>query len=369
MVPRTARLLPLAVAYGPDQVPPWDWTRGLRVWDSLVRTRDLWTATLVAYSRGELPYGPEVEEAYRQYISGLCFTDFFLEWRKVNILPVPESLEYPRLVRRHPLTRKEEEVPPALRPQPRLPLCRQPRLRRLGQVAVKALQQRIAHYSRDFAEACRATAEELGLLDPYGQGDTLKEWFTFVLEVRLYLRFLEAYKEFPQGWEGSLEEIASELGLAWKPLEAAPSSYWEPPLEGARRYYPLRQGGVDSDTLHRLAWELNRLDWFMRDGEAQGGRGRGIHKIGEYLFIRSAPRVLAHVDWGPSGTRGGSRIAWVGLRDWVLLEIAQLYLHSEELRLCPNPNCRAPFLPKRRNQQTCARPGCMKWLQRNRGRS
>lgn len=349
-------------------MPPWDWTRGLRAWDSLLRSKDLWTTTLEAYSRGELPYGPEVEEAYRQYISGLFFTDLLWERRGVHVLPVLERLGYPRLVRRHPLTRGEEEVPPALRPQPRLPLCRHPQLRKLGQVALKALQQGMAHFSQDFEEACRATAEELGLLDPYGQGDTLEEWFAFALEVRLYLRFLEAYKEFPPGWEGSLEGLASELGLAWKPLEAAPSPYWDPPLEGARRYYPLHQGGLASDTLRRLAWELNRVDWFMRDGEARGGRGRGIHKIGEYLFIRSAPHVLAHVDWRPSGTKGGSRVAWVGLGDWVRLELAQLYLRSEELRLCPNPNCRAPFLPKRRNQQTCARPGCMKWLQRNRGR-
>lgn len=153
---------PLAVAWRPEEVPPWDWTRVGNPWASLVG-----------------------------------FTE-------VPILP---ELTYPRFVRR------ESFYVPDPQP-PKLPLY--PHFAQLGR------QARKHHYcSSVFVQKAIQVAQTVGLLDPYGKEDSLADWHFFALEVYTLISFLRRWREGGEDLESfvvslRMEEGWTQVGEGWR---------------------------------------------------------------------------------------------------------------------------------------------------------
>lgn len=160
LYPFTARP-PLAVAWTPGEVAPWDWTRGVSPW----------APTLYDPSR----FTPK---------------------------PLPEGLTYPRLVRAQADMHHPGPV--------KLPLY--PKVAGLGRVAQKHPPR-----SPKFAQKAVEVAQQVGLLDPFGTGgwaDSLQDWHRFALEVRARLDFLREYRLAVGSPEERLMQ-ASEIVGEW----------------------------------------------------------------------------------------------------------------------------------------------------------
>lgn len=105
---------PLTVAHGPSEVPPWDWTRG---------------------------FPPQVDWPWEKSL--------FLKVGPYR--PVPEGLQYPRLVRKH-------------FGQSTLPRLRFPLYRHVAKLGTLALKEE--PYSSQFVRKALAVAQQVGLLYP-----------------------------------------------------------------------------------------------------------------------------------------------------------------------------------------------------------
>lgn len=363
LYPFTARP-PLAVAWTPGEVAPWDWTRGLDPWRQTTLGKERWegwgdgkaffsllekpkrlafyplnpSGVLLDHYFGQTPLGDTVESAWREFVAPPWgFLDSPLEGDGGK--PTP-PLVYPRLVRKHAIF----ELWPPLE----LPLY--PKVERLGKVALK----HPAH-SQKFVEVCVQVAQAVGLIDPRGTGDHLPGWHRFALTVWTYLRFLKGYREHPSTWEVVIDDIRRQA-------------------EDGARTYRSPEGREEAAIV--VSSTLNAIVRAMREGYPARGKEPsstfpGLRGVAEYLTTQVWPRVLASVDWTVAAYlsyRGVDKPvrARVSSEDWVMLEIAQLYASEDKLRFCPNPNCGLPFLPKRRTQETCGRDACVKWLQRER---
>lgn len=288
--PHPARL-PLTVAWQAQEVPAWDWTRGVDPWASLAGF---------------------VEES-----------------------PLPE-LTYPRFVRRESLY-----IPP---PQlPKLPLY--PYLARLGREARKH-----HHTSPAFIQKALQVAQTVGLLDPYGRGDSLADWHFFASEVYALISFLRRWREGSEDLESLTGGLRVEEG--WTQIS------------GGWRYVGPEDKRLPSLAIHAVA------DLFEKTSES--GRPR-LQRIASLLMERVWSEIVSRIRWdfiAKSLEAGKSfpALSYVGSRYWVIYEVATLYFQASTVRFCVNPNCRVAFLPKKRDQETCGRPACVVWLSRKRRR-
>jgi len=354
--PNTARP-PLAVAYGPEEVPPWDWTRGLSPWRAVLGP-ELFTSPMPTTKRGpqkvslvsftpvleywfgERPFDRQVEAAYnaRFALGGL------------GGKPVPQDplFLYPRLVRKHPFHAPQRDLD--------FPLYR--RVDALGRVALKA-----GPLSERFAREALKTAQAVGLLDPYGWGDSLHHWHAFALEVRAYLDFLREYRqsygvglkeEFAYILGDVLDHLREQVGLvrrngAW---------YWVGG-EGKVDPFPYVQAlqEIEEAALGRKKRVRAVRGEKVLEGEANA-KG-GLEGVALHLLHKATPLLLARVDWylvfraAALGIKASPE-AKVSVRPWVYLELAALYT-SKRLSFCPI--CGAPFVG-RKGQVTCGAARC-----------
>jgi len=307
---------PLTVARHPGEVPPWDWTRGYS---------PLWVSTAT----------PE------EWEEGLVFTPE----------PVP-PMPYPRLVRAHP---RPYPIAP-----PDLPLY--PHVRRLARVAEKHPPD-----SPEFAQEVVKTAQTVGLLDPEGVGDTLTAWHAFAVEVDTYLGFLREVQGMRTLAEVIAEDYQKRVAERW-------GFRFDPELGG----YVYRGSPLLDYTAHRAFGAANAIRKALQEGDFWAGlapaegQEAGVWKVGAYLMGVFWPEVLKGINWAwaaqAARTGGGHLYTVTGSGVWVFWEIGQLFWRSEEVRVCANPRCSIPFLPKRKDQDTCGRAACVKWLQRERAK-
>jgi hypothetical protein len=275
------------------------------------------------------------------------------EWEE-RLFYTPEPappMPYPRLVRAHP-------SPYPIAP-PDFPLY--PHVRRLAQVAEKHPPD-----SPEFAQEAVRTAQTVGLLDPEGGGDTLEAWHSLAVEVDTYLGFLREV----QGMRALAGEIAEDYH---KTAAGRWGFRFDPELGG----YVYRGSPLLGNTAHRAFEVTNVIRKALQEGDFWAGLGTAeqeaqVWKVGAYLMAQVWPEVLKGINWGQAAqaarTGGGPLYTVTGSRVWVFWEIGQLFWRSEEVRLCANPRCSIPFLPKRKDQDTCGRAACVKWLQRERAR-
>lgn len=353
ITPATARP-PLTVAYGPEEVPPWDWTRGRPPWSYLPlgpeppfgKPKGFLASTyepqppsrlgfrlsaptlLVAHYLGDEPFGPRVEQSYLD----------FLAPPGGPIDRVPEGgggqpvppLVYPRLVRKHAFF----EAPPDLD----FPLYRE--VAHLGKLAL-----RHPPTSPVFIRKTLQVAQKVGLLDPYGLGDSIPVWHAFALEVRAHLDFLKEFKVAPSLAVESFTYILDDLRMR---------AGFTPGGDGGWHYRGQKER---EDGALAYYHALN----FIQRGVAEGG----TQAVSEHLWALAWHTVLARADWGLAQSlkslgRPGPVYVRCGVREWVFLELAALY-SSRSLQFCPV--CGAPFLG-RKGQKTCGADRCRKALKR-----
>lgn len=256
----------------------------------------------------------------------------------VEPVPLPE-LTYPRLVRGASFSSPQ--------PPPSLPLYKH-----MSRLADKA--ERHPPDSPAFAQAVLETASQIGLLDPYGPMDSLAVWHFLALEIRTYIRFFWNYQKGPKEWQ----EIIFDLRSRWG---------WEVSQGGGWTYR-----GPEAKRLPALAVHT-ALDAVEEAFKRAQSPASGLKELGAIFIEHSWPEILARADWRDAVRRGamgqqGPVFSRVGSRVWILLELGLLFARAEEVRFCANPRCGLPFLPKRKDQETCGREACVKQRQRERRR-
>jgi len=316
---RTPLALPLAVEYAParpplaiarsaEEVPPWDWSRGkFSPWDgadiALVRGALELARLFEAKVLGEDAPGHK-DPAHLVDLLQLTGLGAAMGLTQIGLLerlraPLPPRLEYPRLVWGIPAS--GDSSPPS---GPLYPL-----FYRLGQKAL-----RLSHKDPAFGQAVLETASQVGLLDPYGSGDSLRNWWAFSLEVRFYVDLMRLTRDL-EGVGEALEVLYSERC----DLEA-------------------RKG----------AW---RIASFWKSKFDLTGRPNALSDVAEALYRTALPHLLPHLEF--SGERVRAKVgAWV----WVYLELSQA-LTDRSLRFCPV--CGAPF-SGRSDKETCRQAACAK---------
>lgn len=353
LTPATARP-PLTVAYGPEEVPPWDWTRGMLPWAYLplgpkwpverpsgflgspyepqapprLSFRPSAPTLLVAHYLGDEPFGPGVEQSYADFLAP---PEGHLDHapEEAGGLPVP-PLVYPRLVRKHAFQEAAQDLD--------FPLYRE--VGYLGKVALRHGPE-----SPVFISKALKVAQKVGLLDPYGTGDGLAHWHAFALGVRAHLDFLREYKSAPSLVAKTPEFVLDELRRKAKFAQQL-GGWWE---------YRGPEG----------SWN-GALEYFHSLNAIQRGLGEGgLFSVAEYLWAQAWHKVLARADWGLAQSlqslgHPGPAYVRCGVREWVYLELAALY-SSHSFQFCPV--CGTPFLG-RKGQKTCGADRCRKSLKR-----
>ncbi|MGC8905103.1 hypothetical protein [Thermus sp.] len=310
---------PLALAYGVEEVPPWDWTRGFDPWrtlplgkpylsplqrgERLPFPRPLSPRLLLEHALGEVAFGPEVERAFLTHVAP-PWGAWDAPPEGLGGKPAP-PMTFPRLVRAHALN---EPIPPLDQP---LYL----HVGRLGAVA-----KGYPPTSPRFARAALTVARKVGLLDPWGVGDSLPGWHAFALEVRGYLDALREGDFF-------LDDLRERIGFRFD----SELGGWV--YRGRREAW---------DGAHAYFAALNVV-------QASGGR----EEVAHYLLNRALPGLFARVE---SRGVGSPLQAKVSVRDWVFLELAHLFAHKG-VSFCPV--CGTAFLG-RKGQRTCGAEACRK---------
>lgn len=299
---------PLAIARSAEEVPPWDWSRGkFSPWDgadiTLVGKALEGAALFEAKLLGENAPGNK-DPAHLVDLLQLTGLGAAMGLTQLGLLerlcaPLPPRLVYPRLVWAVPVP--GDPSPPS---GPLYPL-----LYRLGEKALC-----LSHQDPAFGQAVLETASRVGLLDPYGSGDSLSRWWNLSLEVKFYV---------------DLMRLTRDLGGVAKAIEA---------IYSERRDLEARKG------VGRIAslWK-SRLDF--------KGRPNTLSDVAESLYRSAFPHLLPHLEF-----RGERVRAKVGVWVWVYLELSQA-LTDRSLRFCPV--CGAPF-SGRSDKETCRQAACAK---------
>jgi len=317
---------PLALAYGVEQVPPWDWTRGFDPWRTLplgkpyfsplrrgerlpsprpLSPRPLLEHVEHARHLEEVAFSPEVERAFLTYVAP-PWGAWDAPPEGLGGKPAPPMV-FPRLVRAHALN------------EPISPL-KGPLYRHVGRLGAVAKEH--PPTSPRFARKALAVAREVGLLDPWGVGDSLPEWHAFAMEVRGYLDALNTLKGFFE-----LDELREKVGFR----RDEELGHW------------VYRGRVELwDGAHAYFAALNVV-----------ATSEGREEVARYLLNRALPGLFARVE---SRGVGSPLQAKVSVRDWVFLELAHLFAHRG-VSFCPV--CGTAFLG-RKGQRTCGSEACRK---------
>lgn len=267
---------------------------------------------LVEHALGAVPFGPEVERAFLTHVAP-PWGAWDAPPEGLGGKPAPPMI-FPRLVRAHALN------------EPILPLER-PLYLHVGRLGAVAKEH--PPTSPRFAQAALGAAQKVGLLDPWGVGDSLPGWHAFAMEVRGYLDAL-------RGRFLGLDELRGKVGFR----EDEELGHWV--YRGRREAW---------DGAHAYFAALNVV-------EARGRR----EEVARYLLDRALPGLFARVE---SRGVGSPLEAKVSVRDWVLLELAHLFAHRG-VSFCPA--CGTPFLG-RKGQRTCGAEACRKAFYRKRLKS
>jgi hypothetical protein len=219
-------------------------------------------------------------------------------------------------------------------------------------------------FAQEFAREAIKTAQTVGLLDPEGVGDTLEAWHSLAVEVDTYLGFLREVR--------GMRTLAGEIAEDYRKRVA---ERWGFRFDSELGGYVYRGSPSLQDTAHRAFGAVNAIRKALQEGDFWAGLAPAegqeaeVVKVGAYLMAQVWPEVLKGIRWDAAARfRSGPLYTVTSSRVWVLWEIGQLFWRSEEVRLCANPRCSIPFLPKRKDQDTCGRAACVKWLQRERAR-
>jgi|GEM_PF-649391 len=321
---------PLTVAHGPSEVPPWDWTRG---------------------------FPPQVDWPWEKSL--------FLKVGPYR--PVPEGLQYPRLVRKH----FGQSTPPRLR----FPLYRH--VAKLGTLALKE-----EPYSSQFVRKALAVAQQVGLLypplgsaidAPSSSGDSMVEWHDFSLRVRAYLDFLRLYRQDPvKDLDTVIRDLKGQIASGYRGIQ-----FWlerekqeREPLLVAEAKDPYTQVLEEIEKAYKKI-DPPRLMVFgsgstlMGEPDLPGGlRGLALRLLTQWL-----PHLLKNIDWGYAVNaiffgEGSVVRSYVGAAAWIYIEIGALYT-SQQISTCPV--CGTPFVG-RKNQFTCGTSRCRQAKRRNKRR-
>lgn len=289
---------PLRIAWSPEEVPPWDWTGGLSPWEN--------PSPFLTQGGVDLAAPEGLSEA-RLRLAQVRFLGVRL--RDEGWLGSSGSLglQFPRLVRAAPHLHYRPPLERAL-----------PTLRKLGEKALK-----LAPSSKAWGEAVVEAASTVGLLDPYGPGDTLEGWWCFALEVLVWLD-LPAHADF-----GTLEEVLRHLGE-----------------------YPKGDTPEAKEAYRRAVRRVEAELW-----SGGGSLPPTIKEAGKGLWMGVLPQLFPHValeGFPPYRAR-------VGVRVWAMLELARAFT-TAGMRICPG--CGVPFVPSRRDAKTCGAYRCQKRIQR-----
>jgi len=302
---------PLAIAHSAKEVPPWDWSRGkFSPWDgadiALVGRALELAALFEARVLGEDALGNKepahlVNLLQSPVLGAVTAATGLIQLGLLERLraPLPPRLGYPRLVWAVPVP--GDSSPPS---GPLYPL-----LYRLGEKAL-----RLSHQDPAFGQAVLETASRVGLLNPYGLGDSLRDWWGFSLEVKFYV---------------DLMRLTRDLGGVAEAVEV---------IYSERRDFEAQRG------VPRIAyiWKF-RLD--------VSGRPKALSDVAESLYRTALPHLLPHLEFS-----GGRVRAKVGALVWVYLELSRA-LTDRSLRFCPV--CGAPF-SGRFDKETCRQAACAK---------
>lgn len=302
---------PLRLAFDPEDMPGWDWTRGFSPWSSLL---------LAPVSR----LAEEHPEVFRAVVASANDPVLSKEAEAFLEPTPPPRLRYPRLVRASP------EIPPL--PPPSQPVYIA--LYRLFQTAKRHSPERghqrawgealLGVENAPFARAVLETASRVGLLDPYGRDDDLEAWCYRAAQVGFYVDLMRAVRE----------------GFG---LEAALETMPPPPARWLRGY----------------AHELKRHRQALRAFQSVG-RSYDVSTIAAALYRQAMNQILPRLVVGEDGRVKARVGAWA----WAMLELSHA-LTDRRVRFCPV--CGAPFLG-RADRETCRSDRCRKrWYRTKKG--
>ena len=305
--------VPVAVAREPEEVPPWDPTRGFPL--SRVVEEVATHPILRAHMRGERPYGPEVEEAFVEVIR--------------QEAPPTKATAFPHLVRRHAGPWEPPRVRSLL-----------PEVMDLGEKA-----QRYPPDAPGFAKAAARTAEKVGLLHP--MSDAVAQWHAIASAVKAVEEFLVALE---------MEEGASVRDLARAAMEP-----WRDLVHG--------EGWTVRPFAYRGDPSMAATDFFLKVALAQVARAwehpDRLRYLARQYQAAAIMLLMDRVDWRGMDAPEPLEVE-AGAMPIIFWELGHLVGKGREAKRCPW--CGHPFLPYRATQETCGREACVKGMRRRRQR-
>lgn len=269
-------------AEGPEDLEPFDWTRNPSLYWSEVS--------------GNVPDG------------GL---DAFAARRKPNpyqddlALPVPDNLEYPRLARVHPFQTGAKQSLPVYRV-----------FRNLWKLAEKEGGKPGPRFRKGVIEA----VPHIGLIDPYGTGDTLEGWWSAALRVHVLLEILTWVEDQTEINQADWDVFIS----VWVDWERNADGHFLEPSRWERKDFKA-QTALRSIRQHT--------------GSAQEVKNKYAHELLENVQIMLKQK---HTRFTP-----GKVEVFTGSYRWAMLELSDVFSNGNR-KDCAAEDCKIPFIGRTR---------------------